>query len=409
MQLSRFLFFGFFFLCTGICVEAQLQDIDLSHSCLYSVKDFEDPLYSFGEESRVADMVAEICAVMGVEQNFKVMSATVPTVGAVRDSTGYYLLYSPLYAQTLLDENPRKLYAALAHEVGHFARNHRMDGQFRLKEETAADEFMGRALFHLPAFTSLPPTLTIIEQESFAYAGLFAPRKRADFVSRGWLAVEAVVRSNANLGYLDSKDNQEALPIPAFKLQGCPRPFHFPQKVIANCNNLADVDLLLQAGLQELGYDRHGYFHVPNGFAILTPIEQILSNGKALEGKDRWKDYPAGTDYEGILDYLSSLLQPRQGYFRLFVFVVTNQNVPKEAKKMEPGNAKEWLSSGGDRLPPRIGSISLSPEHKASVFIYEFTATKAVKVIEEDCQNRLLVKEHLTQSGLQQALSQQQR
>ncbi len=403
------LLFGFYFFCTGASVVAQSLDIDLFHHCLYSVENFNDRLYSFGEEPRVKAMVAEICAVTGVEQDFEVVSATVPTVGAVRDSTKNYLLYSPLYAQRLLDENPRLLYVALAHEVGHFARNHRLDGKFRLKEETAADEFMGRALFHLPAFTSLPFSLELMGLESFAYDSLYAPRKRAEFVSAGWLAEEGLVRSNANLGYLDSKENQDALPIPAFKLHGCPRPFHFPQEVIASCETLADVDELLQVALQQLGYDRHGYFHVPNGFAILTPIEQINADGQALKGEDRWEDYPAGTDYQGILDYLSKLLRPREGYFRLFVFVVSDQNVPRESEKMDSGKAKDWLRSGGDRLPVQIGKDTVSSQHKASVFIYEFTASKAVQRIREYCENRLPVIDHLTKSGLEQALSRRKR
>jgi hypothetical protein len=409
MKTPETLLFCFYFLCSGGFVIGQSLDINLSHSCLYSVETFEDPLYSFGEEARVVSMVAEICAVTGVEQNFKVLSATVPTVAAVRDSTGNYLLYSPLYAQTLLTENPRLLYIALAHEIGHFARNHRLDGQFRLKEETAADEFMGRALFHLSAFSSLSFSLGIMKEESFAYHHLFAPRKRADFISNGWLAAEGVVRSNANLGYLDSQENQDALPIPAFKLHGCPRPFHFPQEVIANCATLADVDRLLQRAMQELGYDRHGYFHVPNGFAILTPIEQIEANGSALEGQDRWEDYPVGTDYRGILDYLSSLLKPREGYFRLFVFVVSDRNVPRVAEKMESGKAKVWLNSGGDRLPAQIGDQLVSPQHQASVFIYEFTATKAIKKIEEQCDNLFTVADHLAKSGLERALNNNKR
>lgn len=222
-----------------------------------------------------------------------------------------------------------------------------------------------------------------------------------EVIADGWRASEGLVKAESNLGYLSNEDNRNDLPLPRFELNGCPRHHLFPTSLLEGCEQLKDVDNKITAALRALDYETHSYYYAPNGFALLTPIEQIRSDGTALEGVERWQDFPAGSDFEGILAYLASLVQPQHGYFRLFVFVVADRPIRNSGGDMGADEAKEWLKDGGGWLPPEIGNRLLTANHKISVYIYEFKAPESTKIIAEECDPFLTIREHLNRSGLQ--------
>lgn len=390
--------------CATLNVLSAQTEIDTAHRCLYNQLYFLEEPYIFARGDEAVDrMVADICLAAGVEQNFSVVSASIPGIAAITDDSGKYLLYSRRYVRRLQTSNPTLLYAILAHEIGHLVRGHQLDGSFRLREESAADEFMGRALFQLGQTGALREILDAIQYENFAYAPLLNFGMRNRMIAMGWNAADGVLRSNNNLGFLENEDNLENLPLPLFKLKGCPRSFDFPASDFSSCKLLRDVDRELSGTLKVLGYSQLSYYHVPNGFALLTPVEQIHKNGTALPDADRWKDYPAGGRFEGVLNYLSSLIVPRPGYFRLFIFLVSDQNVRNTGGTIQAEEARVWLQNGGFWLPEEIGSREFTSGHHITTLVFEFEAPESTKQLSELCVNQLLTpEEHLNKSGLMQ-------
>ncbi len=393
------------FLTTGLLlfsllVYSQSSSIDLSHRCGYTPAEFTDALYFFGNDPRVEQIVDQICRAAGIPKSFKVQGANVPSVAAIRDESGDYLLYSLSFTRELLDTKPLVLYAILTHEIGHFARDHHLDGRFRLKEESSADEFVGRTLFQLSNFSSLQQVRWAMQQVPFAYEQLYKNGMRDQIISNGWNTADGLVKSNSNLGYLDNETNVEKLPLPVFTLRGCPRSYQYPLENLKGCTKVKDLDKVLVNTLQKLGYEQLSYYSAPNGFALLTPVEQIDRNAAPLTGKERWQDYPSVGSFSGIFDYLSSLVLPKKGYFRLFVFLVSDQNAQREKGKLAAEDARAWLQEGAFWLPDAIGEKPLTSDHRFSILIYEFEAPETTKKLTEKCESLFTIKAHLDNSGI---------
>ncbi|GJM32075.1 MAG: hypothetical protein DHS20C18_10760 [Saprospiraceae bacterium] len=403
MKNYEFCLIAVFLLCSYALL-AQTPSIDPSKRCLYTQAEFSDQIYFFGNDPRVEQIVDEIIRATGIAKNFKVAAANIPSVAAVKDRSGNYLLYSLSYTRQLLPSNPDLLYTILAHEIGHFAREHKLDGKFRVTEESSADEFMGRALFQLRNFGSLYKVLQINRRAPFAYNYLYQNGMRDKIISNGWNTSDGIVKSNGNLGYLDNENNVEKLPLPLFTVKGCPRVHPFPIQGFTNCKTIKDIDQLLVRMLNTLGYEQKSYYYAPNGFAMLTSLEQIDRSGKPLLGVERWQDYPSVTGFDGIFDYLSSLVLPKKGYFRLFVFLVSDQNVDSQNGKLNAGDAKAWLREGGFWLPASIGDKLLTDNHRFSILIYEFEAPETTKKMKECCESLFTIKDHLNTSGIGNAL-----
>lgn len=389
-------------LCTYTVSHGQILTNPTQY-CSYTATPLAAELYLSREGvDAVVQMVDDICADAGSRRNFVISAANVPTVAAVRYEGVFYLLYNSAYCRRTLEENPRQLYFMLAHTSGHLLSRHNFEVHFRLHQESVADEFMGRALFQANAFPSREDALGMILPLAYAYALAYrSMQDRSATISRGWNAEENLVKSEKNLGYLNSETVQGNAPLPHFELKGCPRWHEFDSSNFSYCSNLGEVDSILVAALHLLGYEQHSYFSLPKGFAILTPIEQIHKDGSSLSGAERWQDYPAGGSFAGLLDYLSSLLVPRHGYFRLFVFTVTDRPITNNQQKITASSAKAWLQSGGQWLPDVIGREPFTKSHRTNIFIYEFSAAEDTKVLKPCCNEHVLtIAQHLARSGL---------
>ena len=54
---------------------------------------------------------------------------------------------------------------------------------------------------------------------------------------------------------------------------------------------------------------------VPNGFAIVTQMEQYNKDGSLMSGSTyRWVDYPAQESFSLSWNYIKSLIYPKKGY-----------------------------------------------------------------------------------------------
>ncbi len=399
MKLNH-LFMGLFCLVSIAPLPAQLTDVESLPHCFYTQQNLREDLYLMGEDERVDQIVSNICEAAGIERNFTLSAANVPTVALIRDESGDYLLYSMRFVRSLLEEAPELLYFVLAHEIGHLYHDHKLNGDFRLREESVADEFTGQLLYRLAQFSSREQVLFYGRQLSFTYAGLYPEGMRTQIIGNGWDRAEGIVRSNQQLAYLEEQKNRAGLPLPVFKIRGCPRFKDMAHQYLKQCGTLKDFDSMLTSALDRLGYEQRSYFGTPNGFALLTAVEQIDEEGSPLPGRQRWQDYPATKDFDGLMDYLSALILPRKGYFRLFVFLVADRNAERGEAELSSSSARAWLRAGGYRLPEEIGQLPVSSRHKCTVLLYEFEVPASDSSLEEHCDQFLSVRQHLDRSGL---------
>ncbi|MEO0337621.1 MAG: hypothetical protein AAF242_00260, partial [Bacteroidota bacterium] len=252
-------------------------------------------------------------------------------------------------------------------------------------------------------FESLDGAINTIDQIVYGYISTYPDAAyRRQLIARTWDAEENAILAQKNLGYFENKENLDNAPLPRFELRGCPQWQPIDEAMFQDFQQLGQVDSLVSGGLNALGYRRHSYFSLPNGFAMLTPIEQIAEDGKSLPVPGRWQDYPAGNSFSGLLDYFRDLLIDNPGYFRIIAFTVTDKAyIDNNQEEITRASAREWLLDGGQSLPKTLKAYPISEDIQYHIFIYEFSAPEDTKRLNQTCDNFLLTAlQHITASGL---------
>lgn len=183
-----------------------------------------------------------------------------------------------------------------------------------------------------------------------------------------------------------------------------PPPNCFQRKTIfknlaTKADDLNDIDERLQRALDAAGYYQRSYYKTPNGFALVTQMEQFAPDGQ-IKNRFRWADYPVQEDFDGVWDYFKSLIMPEPGRFRVFVFVVTNEVYGKSDQKFDQMKVRGLATSGYSQMPSAYAQSSVTKDHYLEALIYEFEAPQSTKKCTEKCPAYLDIQTHLTQSGL---------
>lgn len=175
---------------------------------------------------------------------------------------------------------------------------------------------------------------------------------------------------------------------------------------------LHDIDEILTSALDRTGYGSRGYYACPGGFAIATRLEQIFPDGRSMSPPDRFSlSPPLPTVFS--LDYFKGIFIPRQGYFRIIVFLATDQPFPESTNAPTEAEAVKWPEQGTNILPPTIAAAPVRPYLTVTALVYEFrnsTAGNAAKftLLDPDSIARdeqlLDARTHLQQAGLWAAL-----
>jgi len=137
-----------------------------------------------------------------------------------------------------------------------------------------------------------------------------------------------------------------------------------------------DVDAILRSALDNCGYLESSYYAVPGGFAIATRIEQINKNGIPKPGENRWSLKTAPINpFSDFSAYMSALFKGNPGYYRVIVFIITQNGFSQGAT--EPGKAEVegWFSGGFNILPADIGRRAYTDDYRCTALIYEFKKT----------------------------------
>ena len=163
---------------------------------------------------------------------------------------------------------------------------------------------------------------------------------------------------------------------------------------------LHDIDSRLSLALRDAGYTDKAYCAVPEGFALVTRLEQIESDGRPKPDSERWAVSMEPPREFSLSAYLTALSRTKVGYFRVIVFVVTPYPVSYSKAKVIREEAQLWLREGPNRLPPSVGSWRFTADHSCTALIYEFEKSEVERTPRTAIPGRLTAQTHLEQSGL---------
>ena len=174
-------------------------------------------------------------------------------------------------------------------------------------------------------------------------------------------------------------------------------------RYFAQARTLGDVDDILYNALSSATYDDLRYYAAPNGFVLITRVEQINNDGVALPGKERWSpDVPDGVG-TSLVSYLKALFIPAVGHFRVIAFAVTNQPITTYRPAPQESEARVWLQQGADELDPHVGALPYGPGYHCTALIYEFEQSAELKG-PLDVSGALDATTHLTKSRIMAGL-----
>ena len=141
------------------------------------------------------------------------------------------------------------------------------------------------------------------------------------------------------------------------------------------CTTLGQVSNKISDVLRQQDYER-SYYALSNhsGFAIVARIEQ-MSSQNAQSADPRWEiKLPPMRNFG---DYLKNLIYAREGYYRIIVFVVSNQAFSQNSRiTIKRADAIGWLKSGLNTLPTEIALRKWTEEYQVTTLIYEFKASE---------------------------------
>ena len=168
---------------------------------------------------------------------------------------------------------------------------------------------------------------------------------------------------------------------------------------------LADVADRLERALNEAKYPRWSYSSVPNGFALVSHMEQIKSDGTPSPEPARWSTDLPWVANMTLLEFIKALANATPGYYRVIVFIVTNQPWSRTGERPTGEEAERWLAEGFNWLPRYIGELTYGPDYRTTALVYEF------KKVSRDTDATFLepsptsADDHLKKAGISDPLS----
>ncbi len=159
---------------------------------------------------------------------------------------------------------------------------------------------------------------------------------------------------------------------------------------------LGDVDALLKKVLDHCGYDEHSYFYYPNGFVLVTQMEQINEDGSSKDTPSRWSNTVDAEEWS-LWNYLKALFTAHPSYYRVFAFVVTDQPIKIE----ESVNRNQFVTNTLiNKLPKELKELPLTPDHSVTVLVYEFQRLSSQEGVSLNSRSKLTGKMHLRSSKI---------
>ncbi|MEX2497486.1 MAG: hypothetical protein WD397_01260 [Wenzhouxiangellaceae bacterium] len=169
-------------------------------------------------------------------------------------------------------------------------------------------------------------------------------------------------------------------------------------RMSGHSTTLGQLDEQLGQALSGAGYVERSYFSVPDGFALVTRLEQIGPDGTPLDPPDRWSADAGPVRQFDLRTVLRALFTANPGYFRILVFVVSPHPFNQSKEMVRREEAMEWLQEGMNRLPSAVARGRYTSIFRTTVLVYEFEKSEFSDPLL--ISGRLTARTHLQRSGL---------
>lgn len=164
--------------------------------------------------------------------------------------------------------------------------------------------------------------------------------------------------------------------------------------------SLHEVAERLERAFEQAGYGEYSYYRTPDGFALVSQIEQFHPDGASKEAPDRWAATLTPPRSFSLSAYMKSLFSSQAGYYRIITFLVTSAPFSQTSATVTPEEAEAWLSDGVKQLPASIGELRFTDQHYCLALIYEFEQADQNKPPTFNEVSALTGKEHLKKATL---------
>jgi hypothetical protein len=167
---------------------------------------------------------------------------------------------------------------------------------------------------------------------------------------------------------------------------------------------LGDVNNRLVAALEASGYVGKSYYAVPDGFALVTQLEQINADGTSRPVPDRWAASVGTLHSFSLSEYLKALFTANVGHYRIIVIVLTPHPFSQSDAKVTREEALSWIPKGANQLPSSIAERAFTPDFACTALIYEFEELHAGDAATLVTPSNLSGRDHLMKSNVLSAL-----
>ena len=388
-----------FFTLNIVATQAQEPlSIPTQNRCTFSGSEWDDDLYRFDANQKVESWVNEITQLGNIEKNFELVPASIENVSAIFDPATQkrYVLYS----QNFIEKTTKLgVFASLAHEIGHHANLHQLTEARRNVEELEADEFMGFVLAKLEGVASIEEALNITRILPTSYPQAVPLKSRAEAIKMGWSKGQKALLVNGSKGFDTDEINDFLRAKFPFPPPPCCSPREIPSSVFSNSTQLKDVANILTESLEKQGYVYRNYLSVPDGFALVTLMEQNNADLSCRVDGNRWSGVQMKATFNGYLDYFKRLLMPAKANFRTFVFIVTAKSFNTQGNNVTKKEAAAWYSQGINKLPKLIAEMPYTEGVTVTALVYEFEVPESNRKPVQKCPG-VDTQKHLEKSGL---------
>jgi hypothetical protein len=392
-------------LFSGRCCAQESAHVD--GVCLFASEHLSETLYLFPPDKQSLSLFNGLLAKSGKNLNVVVKAANVPEVAAATNGKERLLLYNQFALDRFQKEsqNDWQLMMVIGHQIGHHASDHvlSLPPELRIEIELEADRFAGYLMFQLGA--------TIADIQGLAEffreypQNPMSPDQRARLAAtlEGWHDGKAEV--GEGVGFAPGDEN-----IPSFPEWPPPRASANMEisrglllKDIAQPRFMDAANQLLLA-LDKADYGERSFYSVPGGFALVSRIERIYPDGRSEETNSRWLLTAQPPRIFSVSSYLQALFTSEPGYYRVFVFVVTNRLLVQSAASAPYSSLRDWVWAGSNKVPTAIGFSPYTDEVSCTALVYEFHQLSKGSEVELVKPGLLTGKTHLEKSHLLAAL-----
>jgi hypothetical protein len=378
--------------------------VSLTHQCDYFSEKKGDQIYAFPADASARELVRQILSAVDSTANFQLHASNVATVTAGISGDTRIVLYNQFLFGA---ENKGKMkwinLAILAHQIGHHVNKHSLvkDSDQRKAMELEADRFSAYVLFKLGA-SAEQAAYALQTDEALNQPSNYPSRSsRVDSIIAVWHSAKTI---HDNYDFAEVTDEIPKFPWPP------PKPSALATLSTLAINrggattlqNLADF---LESAMDKAGYSERSFYSVPEGFALVSRIEQISETGEPKTGYDRWSLDVKPPHVFSMRSYITALFSAHPGRFRIIAFIVTPHPVSSDSAGATYQASKDWLWSGANRLPSSIGQIRYTPDYSCLAYVFEFERPTGGGAAVQMQPGTLDGKQHLEKAALWHSLT----